>query len=193
MTGETRDRDLPRAPLRHHRLAAAARRLRWFGGGRTGTPHRAAHRRAGLLITGYDEARHALHDPRLIKTEAAQAVLSRGLVPPEVFAAMGHHMLNSNPPDHARLRRLVTAAFTRRRIQQLAPRIQQITDELLNAMTDAVQIDLIDSFAYPLPLTVICELLGVPANRRAEFRHWSSITVPECWPVRTSSSPRPPR
>jgi cytochrome P450 len=100
------------------------------------------------LITGYDEVRQVLHDPRLIKSEAALANVGRDLLPPEVFAAMVHHMLNSNPPDHSRLRRLVTAAFTRRRVEQLAPRIQQITDELLDVMADAAQVDLIDSFAY---------------------------------------------
>ncbi|MGH3801663.1 MAG: cytochrome P450 family protein, partial [Pseudonocardiaceae bacterium] len=101
----------------------------------------------------------------------------RDMLPPEVFKAMSYHMLNSNPPDHTRLRRLVTAAFTRRRVEQLAPRIQQITDELLDAMATAAQVDLVDAFAYPLPLTVICELLGVPTDRRAEFREWSSTVV----------------
>ncbi|MGH3900745.1 MAG: cytochrome P450 family protein [Pseudonocardiaceae bacterium] len=129
------------------------------------------------LITGYDEARHALHDPRLIKSAATMAAIGRDLLAPEVFAAMTQHMLNSNPPDHTRLRRLVTAAFTRRRVEQLAPRIQQITDELLDAVTDSAQVDLIDSFAYPLPLTVICELLGVPVDHRTEFRDWSYIVV----------------
>ncbi|MGH3777116.1 MAG: cytochrome P450 family protein [Pseudonocardiaceae bacterium] len=129
------------------------------------------------LITGYDEARKALHDPRLVKSEATMANIGRDLLPPEVFRAMSHHMLNSKAPDHTRLRRLVTAAFTRRRVEQLAPRIQQITDELLDAMATAKQVDLIDSFAYPLPLTVICELLGVPTDRRAEFRDWTSIMV----------------
>jgi cytochrome P450 len=129
------------------------------------------------LITGYDEARQALHDPRLVKSEVTQATVGPHLLQPEVFAAMGHHMLNRNPPDHTRLRRLVTAAFTRRRVDQLAPQIQQITDELLDAMAGEEQVDLIDSFALPLPLTVICELLGVPADRRAEFHDWSSIVV----------------
>jgi len=129
------------------------------------------------LITGYDEARQALHDSRLVKSEEAQINMVRGLLAPEVFAAIGHHMLNSNPPDHTRLRRLVTAAFTRRRVEQLAPRVQQITDELLDAMAAAKQVDLIDAFAYPLPITVICELLGVPDDRRAEFRHWSSFVI----------------
>src|ERR687893_840770 len=129
------------------------------------------------LITGHDETRQALHDPRLIKSEQTLANIGRGLVPPEVLTAMTSHMLNNNAPDHTRLRRLVTAAFTRRRVEQLAPRIQQITDELLDAMATATQVDLIDAFAYPLPITVICELLGVPDDRRAEFHHWSSFVI----------------
>ena len=129
------------------------------------------------LITGYDEVRQALHDPRVVKSELTLANIGRGLLPPAVLTAMTSHMLNHNAPDHTRLRRLVTAAFTRRRIEQLAPRIQQITDELLDAMAGAAQVDLLDAFAYPLPITVICELLGVPAQHRMEFHDWSSIMV----------------
>ena len=86
------------------------------------------------LITGYNEARHALHDPRLVKSEVTAANTGHGLLPGAVYAAMGSHMLNRNPPDHTRLRRLVATAFTRRRVDQLTPRIQQITNELLDAM-----------------------------------------------------------
>ncbi len=129
------------------------------------------------LITGYDEVRQALHDARLIMGEATQANLGYGLLRTDVFAAMGQHMLNRNPPDHTRLRRLVTTAFTRRRIEQLAPRIQQITDELLDTMATQTHTDLIDSFALPLPITVICELLGVPTDRRAEFHEWTYTVV----------------
>lgn len=129
------------------------------------------------LITGYDEVRQALHDPRIVKSQEVMAGLGGGQLPPGVLAAIITHMLNSNVPDHTRLRRLVTAAFTRRRIEQLAPRIQQITDELLDTMAGVAQVDLIDSFACPLPITVICELLGVPAQRRAEFHDWSSVIV----------------
>jgi cytochrome P450 len=86
-------------------------------------------------------------------------------------------MLNHNPPEHTRLRRLVTAAFTRRRIEQLTLRIQQITDARLDAVATEAQTDLIASFAYPLPITVICELLGVPADRRAEFHVWSATLM----------------
>jgi cytochrome P450 len=129
------------------------------------------------LITGYDEVRQALYDPRVVKRAQTLANIGRGLVPPEMFAAMTSHMLNRNAPDHTRLRRLVAAAFTRRRVERLAPRIQQITNELLDAMADAAQVDLLDSFAYPLPIMVICDLLGVPAQRRTEFHSWSSIMV----------------
>jgi cytochrome P450 len=129
------------------------------------------------LITDHDEVRRALQDPRLVKSHTALVLLGRDRLPPDVFAAMAHSMLNSNPPDHTRLRRLVTAAFTRRRVEQLAPRIQQITDALLDALGNAVQVNLIDAFAYPLPLTVICELLGVPVDCRAEFRAWSGTIV----------------
>ena len=129
------------------------------------------------LVTGYDEARQALHDPRLVKSEHVLTTVGRGVVSPELLSAVTNHMLNNNPPAHTRLRRLVAAAFTRRRVEELAPRIQQITDELLDAMAGAAQVDLLESFAYPLPITVICELLGVPAQRRSEFHEWSSVVV----------------
>jgi len=129
------------------------------------------------LVTGYDEARQALHDRRLAKSARVLTTIGRGVVPPELLSAVTNHMLNNNPPDHTRLRRLVAAAFTRRRVEELAPRIQQITDELLDAMAGAAQVDLLESFAYPLPITVICELLGVPAQRRSEFHQWSSVVV----------------
>lgn len=129
------------------------------------------------LITGYEEAREALHDPRLIKGNAAQEALSRGRLPPDVFTAVARHMLNCDPPDHTRLRRLVSAAFTRHRIDELAPRIQQITDQLLDEMSGAEQIDLIAEFAYPLSITVICELLGIPQQHHTEFREWSAVIV----------------
>jgi cytochrome P450 len=108
-------------------------------------------------------------------------------LPPDIDAGMHTDLLHLDPPDHTRLRKLVTAAFTRRRIEQLAPRVQQITDELLDAMDGATEVDLIAAFAYPLPLTVICELLGVPTDEQTSFREWSSTIVafsmvaPEAW------------
>jgi cytochrome P450 len=94
---------------------------------------------------------------------------------------MNTDLLHSDPPDHTRLRRLVSGAFTRRRVDALAPRIQQIADGLLDDLTAALaehgEADLITAFAYPLPIAVIEEMLGVPAHDRAGFRRWSTTVA----------------
>jgi cytochrome P450 len=124
------------------------------------------------LVTGYAEARAALTDPRLLK-------LPRGWRPEPntIMAAIELHMLNSDPPDHERLRKLVNKAFTARRVEQLRPRITAITAQLLDDMSTRHEVDLLASFAFPLPITVICELLGVPVADRDEFRTWSATIV----------------
>jgi cytochrome P450 len=122
------------------------------------------------LVVHYDEARALLNDARLSKNmQAAFAsgddVLAEGLPGPE----LARHMLAVDPPDHTRLRRLVSAAFSVRRIEQLEPHIQRVVDELLDGIAargpDAV-VDLVGTFAFPLPFTVICELLGVAEDER---------------------------
>jgi cytochrome P450 len=129
----------------------------------------------GWLVTSYEDARQALTDPRL--SQAIQPPQANNPIPPDSGAAIGHHMLAVDPPDHTRLRRLVTAAFTARRIETLRPRIEQITDELLDAMAGREQVDLIDALAFPLPIQVICELLGIPSQDRDSFRSWSNTLV----------------
>jgi cytochrome P450 len=124
------------------------------------------------LVTGYAEARSALADPRLCKSPPGWRP-----DPGSVFAFLDAHMLNSDPPDHGRLRRLVGKAFTARRVEQLRPRIMAITGGLLDAMPARGEVDLLASFAFPLPITVICELLGVPAADRDDFRVWSASIV----------------
>jgi cytochrome P450 len=124
------------------------------------------------LVTGYSEARQALTDPRLAKAPSPATELTRRLVP-ELSPALTTHMLQFDPPVHTRLRRLVGGVFTRHRVAGLAPRIQQIADELLDAVGDADEIDLIPAYALPLPMTVICELIGIPESDRADFRRWS--------------------
>ncbi|MFD1274617.1 cytochrome P450 [Streptomyces kaempferi] len=123
------------------------------------------------LVVGYEEARAALADPRLSKDSTKMGLTS---LEDEL---MGRHVLVTDPPEHSRLRSLVTGAFTMRRVAALRPRVQQITDELLDAMLPAGRADLVDSFAYPLPITVICELLGVPDIDRAAFRRMSNEIV----------------
>ncbi len=88
-------------------------------------------------------------------------------------------MLGSDAPDHTRLRKLVAREFTPRRMEQLAPRIQEMTDELLDAMLAAPDrsADLVEALSFPLPMSVICELLGVPFLDREDFRTWSGQAV----------------
>lgn len=126
---------------------------------------------ATWLVVGYEEARAALADPRLVKDgERIGAIfLDEQLV--------GKHLLVTDPPQHTRLRALVSRAFTVRRVEELRPRVQRITDDLLDAMLPRGRADLVESFAYPLPLTVICELLGVPETDRAAFRDMSTEVV----------------
>jgi len=123
------------------------------------------------LIVGYEEARAALNDARLSKDMHAALATGAGVVaeglPGPGFA---RHMLSVDPPDHTRLRRLVQAAFTRGRIEGLRPRVQAIVDELLDGVAacgPGGRVDLVSTFAFPLPFTVICELLGVPEPDRA--------------------------
>ncbi|QFU91604.1 cytochrome P450 [Amycolatopsis sp. YIM 10] len=125
----------------------------------------------GWLVTGYDAARQALSERRLSKVLTAGEV---GLTP-ELTSAMLRQMLFLDPPDHTRLRRLVSAVFTPRRVEDLRPRIDQIATGLLDAITVHETVDLIEVFANPLPLQVICELLGVPIEDRTAFRDWSAI------------------
>ena len=130
------------------------------------------------LVVGYEACRAAFTDPRLSRDWIRSGDISQ-IVNTEQDQPALAHMLMSDPPDHTRLRRLVAKEFTPRRIEALAPRIQQIADELLEEMVASGkrQADLIASFAFPLPMTVICELLGVPELDRDAFRRWSNEMV----------------
>ncbi|MEZ4592034.1 MAG: cytochrome P450 [Chloroflexota bacterium] len=90
---------------------------------------------------------------------------------------INENMLFADPPDHTRLRALVNQAFTPRRVEQLAPRIQHITDELLDAIAAAGQADLIADFALPMPVRIIAELLGIPAEDQAQVADWSQAII----------------
>jgi cytochrome P450 len=81
-------------------------------------------------------------------------------------------MLDRDPPDHTRLRGLVSKAFTPRVVEVLRPHIQQIVDGLLDRVESRGEMDLIEDFAYPLPVVVICEMLGVPVEDRDRFKSW---------------------
>jgi len=126
------------------------------------------------LVVGHEEARLALADPRLAKDgqNIGISFLDEELI--------GRHLLSTDPPQHTRLRSLIAREFTARRISALRPRIQEITDTLLDAMLPQGRADLVESLAHPLPLTVICELLGVPELDRVAFRKMSTdVVAPE--------------
>jgi cytochrome P450 len=141
------------------------------------------------LIVRYEEARAALNHPGLSKDMHAAlardgAVVAEGLPGP----AFARHMLSVDPPDHTRLRRLASAAFTRRRMDALQPRVQAIVDQLLDGLAARgdTAVDLVKGFAFPLPFTVISELLGVPEEDRRKLGDWfTTLLAP-------SSAPEPP-
>ena len=132
------------------------------------------------LITGFDEARAVLTDARVVKAGAESTPTLRAL-PREVATGLHHHMLTKNPPDHTRLRRLVSMAFTRRRIEAMEPQIQRICAELLDDVVKRLDsgetVDLMTSFAYPLPIRVICELLGIAPGDHGRMREWTRVVL----------------
>src|SRR3954447_2664376 len=83
-----------------------------------------------------------------------------------VFRNVRHWMLQQDPPDHTRLRGLVVKAFTARRVEDMRPRIQQIVDETLDRIVGQSHMDLIEDFAFRLPVTIICDMLGIPEDHR---------------------------
>ena len=140
------------------------------------------------LVVRYEEARAALKDPRLSKDMLAALATGAGVVaeglPGPAFA---RHMLSVDPPDHTRLRRLVQAAFSPGRIDGLRPRVQTVVDDLLDgvaAQGSESRVDLVGSFAFPLPFTVICDLLGVPESDRAALgRGLTAMLAPTSTPA----------
>lgn len=97
--------------------------------------------------------------------------------PPTVHDLINQNMLFSDPPDHTRLRALVNQAFTPRRIAQMRGRIQQVADELLTAVAPRKQMDVMADYALPLPVVVICELLGIPAGDQEQVAAWSQAII----------------
>ncbi|MFF9349576.1 cytochrome P450 [Streptomyces sp. NPDC014734] len=133
------------------------------------------------LVTRYADARQALADTRLSKNPAhhAEPAHARGKtgIPGERKAELMTHLLNIDPPDHTRLRRLVSKAFTPRRVAEFAPRVQELTDRLIDRFAAEGRADLIHDFAFPLPIYAICDLLGVPREDQDDFRDWAGMMI----------------
>ena len=132
------------------------------------------------LITRYDAVLAVLKDERFVK-DWRNALTPEQLaqVPsiPEVMKPLSKNMLDTDPPDHERLRALVSKAFTPRLVERMRGRVQGIAGALLDAFEGRGEMDLIDDYAFPLPVTVIAELLGVPTEDRDRFREWSDAAV----------------
>lgn len=157
-----------------------------------------AHGAKVFLVTGYDEIRALVSDPRVSKDgrrmnemfvrhsgsgeygssdEAADQANERAAVDADESAGfddeLAAHMLNSDPPRHTRLRALVSKAFTPQRIERLRPHVEELADRLLDKMADQPVTDLVDSYAIRIPITIICELFGIPEQDREPFRLWA--------------------
>ena len=130
------------------------------------------------LVTGYERVKTALADPAHFANRKPPGLFApdgESPTPEEYDAAIARNLLGTDPPEHQRLRRMLTPEFTVRRMKRLEPRIVEIVEQHLDAMERAgAPVDLVSSFAMPIPSLVICELLGVPYADRDDFERRSS-------------------
>ncbi|MCU0514327.1 MAG: cytochrome P450 [Anaerolineae bacterium] len=134
------------------------------------------------FFTRYEDVVTVLKDQRFgkdVKRGLPPALAQRYIFEDEnpAFEAINRHLLNLDAPDHTRLRALVHKAFTPRMVQELQPRIQQIAEALLKDMQGRREADLIEDFAFPLPIIVIADMLGVHPEYRDKFREWTKILL----------------
>lgn len=123
------------------------------------------------VCSRHAEASLVLRDKRFGKDYVERTIrrYSPAIMDEPVFRSMGHWMLNQDPPDHTRLRGLVVKAFTARRVEDMRPRIQQVVDQTLDRIIPQGKMDLIEDFAFRLPVTIICDMLGIPEEHREAF------------------------
>ncbi|MET0191710.1 MAG: cytochrome P450 [Pseudonocardia sediminis] len=135
------------------------------------------------LVTRYADVRTVLTDPRFANNPATAggpdiraALMAQLGMPEEMTDYLAQNILNSDGADHTRLRKLVSRAFTVRRVSELRPRVEEITagllDDLATAGAGGTPVDLVEAFSYPLPITVICELVGIDEPERAQWHRW---------------------
>jgi len=140
------------------------------------------------LLTGYDEVSWLLRAGLSVEDDnvAADSLLRQmreAMYGDEAPRASARSMLDRDPPDHTRLRRLVSKAFTPRAIQALRPRITDLVDGMLGAMAEQRRVDLVDALAFPLPFAVIAEMLGTPPADHERIRQLSGTVVRSLEPV----------
>jgi cytochrome P450 len=136
------------------------------------------------LVTRYEDVRQVLTDPRFLTNpppdspalDIRDGVFKKLDFPPELIPWMANLLNVSDGEDHTRLRKLVSYALTAHRINKLRPRVEKITSDLLDKLAedgkDGTPVDLVEEYCYPLPVTVICELVGIDEPDRAHWRAW---------------------
>jgi len=158
----------------------------WYAGLRADGPVRQLDDDLWIAV-GYDAVTAALHDPLRLSSAEGMGGLMTGRVGPNRLNASDAFgidlrglrvLIAADPPDHTRLRRLLSRAFTPRAIAALEPRLREICDAMVEDLLDAgPDGDLVAQVAYPFPVTVIAELLGIPADRRDDVKRWSDALV----------------
>jgi len=123
------------------------------------------------LVSRHADVSNILRDKRFGKDFVERSVRRYGpkIMEEPVFRSMSHWMLQQDPPDHTRLRGLVVKAFTARRVDDMRPRIQEVVDRTLDRVIPLGKMDLIEDFAFRLPVTIICDMLGIPEEHRETF------------------------
>src|SRR5579863_5681662 len=136
---------------------------------RTDPVHLAPH--GQYLASRHAEVSLVLRDKRFGKDFVERTVRRYGpkIMEEPIFRSMSHWMLQQDPPDHTRLRGLVVKAFTARRVEDMRPRIQQVVDQTIDRIAAQGHMDLIEDFAFRLPVTIICDMLGIPEEFRETF------------------------
>jgi cytochrome P450 len=128
-----------------------------------------------VFLTGFDDCHRALRDPRLGKVGDSAVSILPGVAPTKQRDRRS--MLFLDPPDHTRLRGLVSRAFTPRRIEEMRPAIRAMTDVILDEMAEVGTVDAIQALCFPLPMQVISEMVGMPAEANERFRPHVDVMV----------------
>jgi pimeloyl-[acyl-carrier protein] synthase len=149
-------------PYPYYRLMRERDPVHWSGVART------------WFLTRHADVSELLRDDRF---SADRRRSERYIPPPPERGEPPRSMLVVDPPDHTRLRNLVNKAFTPRMVEQLRPRIESISANLVERLAERPEADLVAELAYPLPVIVIAELLGVPTDHRERFQEWSAVLV----------------
>jgi len=144
-------------------------------------------KRPAWLVTRYDDAVTVLKDDRFVKDKRhvmTPEQMAREPWIPGMIKPIERNMLDTDGPEHTRLRGLVHMAFTPRLVENMPDRIQRLNEQLIHKIAARVRIDLIPDYALPVPTTIIAEMLGVPDRERHKFHRWSNTivsTVPSKW------------